>query len=131
MKRKFSPNKRISQRMLKAKIMKKARGGAFDRNPLLATSHQAICRTCGCTYEMLYLHHLKSGKFEIGDTQMVELVYTSLTISELEHTTEKVTPLIIKFKCGKCGTETAYSPISLEYLMYTATKPPKLELMYV
>jgi len=131
MKKKFNPNKRISQQALKAKIIKKAREGAFDRNPLLATLHQAICKDCGRAYEMVYLRHLKSGKFEIGDTQMVEVVYTSLAIPELEHTTEKVTPIIIKFKCGKCGAETTYSPISLEYLMYTAARPPNLELMYV
>lgn len=131
MKEKFSQNKKVSQQTLKAKIIKKAREGAFDRNPLLATSHQAICKTCGCAYEMVYLHHLKSGKFEIGETQMVEMVYSSLVMPELEHVKEKVTPIIIKFKCDKCGTETAYSPISLEYLMYTVTKPPKLEFMYV
>ena len=131
MKEKLSRNKRSSQQMLETKIIKKAREGAFDRNPLLATSHQAICKTCGRACEIVYLCHLKSGKFEVGDTQIVEIVYTSLAMPEPEHTTEKVTPIIIKFKCGKCGTETACSPISLEYLMYTATKPPKLELMYV
>jgi len=131
MKEKFSPSKRISQQVLKAKIIGKAREGAFDRNPLLATSHQAICKACGCAHEVVYLRHLKSGRFEIGDTQMVEVVYTYLAIPELEHATEKVTPILIKFKCGKCGTETVYSPVSLEYLMYTAAKPPKFELMYV
>jgi len=131
MKEKFSPNKRISQKMSKAKIIRKAREGAFDRNPLLATSHQATCKTCGCAHEMVYLHHLKSGSFEIGGTQMVEVVYTHLAVPELEHITEKVTPIIFRFKCDKCRTETACSPISLEYLMYTATKPPKLEPMYV
>jgi hypothetical protein len=131
MKEKPSQNKRISQQMLKAKIMKKASEGTFDRNPLLATSHQAICKACGCAYEMVYLRHLKSGKFEIGDTQMVETVYSYFAIPDLEHATEKVTPIIFKFKCGKCGTEIFCSPISLEYLMYTATKPPKPETMYV
>lgn len=131
MKKKSGQNKRISQKALKTKIMKKAREGAFDRIPLLATLHQAICKACGCANETVYLRHLKSGKFEVGDTQIVEVVYTSLAIPELEHTTEKVTPIIIKFKCSKCGTENVCSPISLEYLMYTATKPPKPEFMYV
>ena len=132
MKEKFvRPKKRVSQQVLKAKIMEKAREGAFDRNPLLATSHQTICKACRCAHEMVYLRHLKSGKFEIGDTQMVEVVYTSLAIPELEHVTENVTPIMFKFKCGKCGTETVCSPVSLEYLMYTATKPPKFEFMYV
>jgi len=117
--------------MLKAKIIKKAREGAFNRNPLLATSHQAICKACGCAHEIVYLRHLKSGKFEIGNTQMVEVAYTYHAIPELEHATEKVTPIIFKFKCDKCGTEIVCSPISLEYLMYTAAKPPKFELMYV
>jgi len=129
--KKSSPNKRISQQVLKAKIIKKAREGAFDRNPLLATLHRAACKTCGHTHEMIYLRHLKSGKFEIGNTQMVEVVYTYHAIPELEHTTEKVTPILIKFKCDKCEAETVCSPISLEYLMYTVAKPPKLELMYV
>jgi len=131
MKKKSSPNKRVSRQLLKAKIMKKAREGAFDRIPLLAALHQAICKACGCVNEMVYLRHLKSGKFEVGDTQMVEIVYTSFAQPELEHTTEKVTPIIIKVKCGRCGTETVCSPISLEYLMYTAAKPPKPEFMYV
>jgi len=60
---------------------------------------------------------------------MVEMVYTHLTIPE--HITEKVTPIMFKFKCDKCGTEAIFSPINLEYLMYTASKPPKLEIMYV
>jgi len=131
MKERSGSNKKVSQQVLKAKIMKKAREGAFDRNPLLATSHQALCKNCGCAYDIVYLRNLKSGKFEIGDTQMVEVVYTSLAMPELEHVTEKMTPIIFRIKCGKCGTETACSPISLEYLMYTATKPPNLELMYV
>jgi len=129
MKDRLNPDKRISQQVLKAKILRKAREGAFDSNPLLATSHKAACKTCGCTYEMVYLQHLKSGKFEIGDTQTVEMVYTYFAIPE--HTTEKVTPIIFKFKCRKCGTETIHSPISLEYLMYTAARPPKPEVMYV
>lgn len=129
--KKSSQNKRTSQHMLKTKIMKKAREGAFDYNPLLATLHQASCKACGYPYKMVYLHYLKSGKFEIGETQMVEMTYTYLATPELEHITEKVTPIIIKFECDKCGIETVCSPISLEYLMYTATKPPKLESMYV
>jgi len=129
MKEKVGSNKRISQQMLKAEIMEKARGGVFDSNPLLAALHHVTCKACGHVYEMVYLRHLKSGKFEIGETQIVEMVYTYLAIPE--HITEKVTPVIFRFKCEKCRTETACSPISLEYLMYTATKPPKLELMYV
>jgi hypothetical protein len=129
MKKKSSSNTRTSKQGLKAKIIKKAREGVFDRNPLLATLHQTACKTCGCAYEMVYLHYLKSGKFEIGDTQMVEVFYTHLAIQE--RTAEKVTPIIIRFKCDKCGTETVFSPISREYLMYIAKKPPKLELMYV
>ena len=131
MKEKFNPDKRISQRELKTKITKKAREGAFDSNPLLATLHQAMCKACGGSHEVVYLRYLKSGKFEIGKTQMVEMVYTHHAIPALEHTTEKVTPIIFRFKCSKCGTETVCSPISLEYLMYTATKPPKVEVMYV
>lgn len=132
MKEKINPNKKTSQQQeLKAKIVKKSREGAFDRNPLLATLHQTVCDACGHIYEMVYLRYLKSGKFEIGNTQMVEVVYSSLAMPELERTTEKVTPILIKFKCDKCGTEIVCSPISLEYLMYTATKPPKLEPMYV
>lgn len=129
MKEKVGSNKRISQQKIKTEIMKKARGGIFDSNPLLAALHNIACKSCGHVYEMVYLRHLKSGKFEIGETQMVEMVYAYLAIPE--HVTEKVTPIVFRFKCEKCGTETACSPISLEYLMYTATKPPKLELMYV
>ena len=131
MKEKSNLNKKFSQQELKAKITEKARQGAFDRNPLLATLHQTVCKACGHVHEMIYLRCLKSGKFEIGNTQMVEVVYSSLVMPELERTTEKVTPILIRFNCDKCGTETVCSPISLEYLMYTVTKPPKLEPMYV
>jgi len=129
MKDKIGSKKRISQQKLKIEIMKKARRGIFDSNPLLAALHHITCKACGHVYEMVYLRHLKSGKFEIGETQMVEMIYTQFTIPE--HATEKVTPIIFKFKCDKCRTETICSPISLEYLMYTAKKPPKLEIMYV
>jgi len=128
MKETLNPDKKISLQMLESKIVRKAREGAFGNNPLLATLHQAVCKPCGCAHEMVYLRYLKSGKFETGDTQMVEMFYTHLTIPE--HITEKVAPIIFKFKSGKCRTEAIFSLISREYVMYTASRPPKLEITY-
>jgi len=121
----------ILRRSSKEEIMNKARKGVFDRNPLLVTPHELVCKACGCTRKITYLNHLKSGRFELGETQMVEVSYAAPTIFGLSHTMERITPIIITIKCKRCGTEISCSPVSLEYLLFTTTKKQKLKNMYV
>ena len=115
----------------KEEIIDKAKKGAFNNNPLLATPHALICKTCGYKQKITYLHYLKTGQFELGKTRIVEVVHAAPTISGLRHTMERVTPIIIRIKCKRCGTEISCSPISIEYLLFTTAKKQKLNQMYV
>jgi len=115
----------------KNEIINRAREGVFDRNPLLATPHELVCTSCGCKHRITYLAHLKSGNFEVGKTEVVEVAYAALTVEGLGRMLENITPIIITVRCEKCGTETSFSPISLEYLLFTAEKQQRIEQMYV
>lgn len=129
MKRKSGPS--ILRRNPKDGIITRARKGVFDRNHLLATPHELVCKACGCKRKITYLDHLKSGSFELGEPRMVEVSYAAPTISGLGHTMERITPLIMTVRCERCGTEISCSPVSLEYLFFTATKQEKMKNMYV
>jgi len=122
---------RFLGRFSKEGIVNMARRGVFDRNPLLATSHELVCKACGCTLRITYLERLKSGSFELGKTRMVEVAVAAPTISGLFSTTERITPIIMKVRCERCEAEISCTPVSLEYLLFTARKPQKLEYMYV
>ncbi|NIR86778.1 hypothetical protein GWO13_04080 [Candidatus Bathyarchaeota archaeon] len=122
---------KISLRRSKKEIVDKARKGFFDGNPLLAAPHRLVCKACGCTREIVYLSYLKSGRFELGKTRMMEVVYAAPTLTGLGGTMERATPIIIRVKCKKCGSEMSFSPVSLEYLLFTVAKEHKLEQMYV
>jgi hypothetical protein len=112
-------------------IISRARKGAFDCNPLLATPHELVCKACGCKLKTTYLDHLKSGRFEFGETRVIEVSYAAPTISGLDHAVERITPVVMKVKCERCGTEISCSPISLEYLLFATTKQEKMRSMYV
>ena len=129
MKRKPSPS--VLRRNPKEEIINRARKRVFDRNPLLATPHQVVCKACGFTQKITYLDYLKSGKFELGETRMIEVSYAAPTIFGLSHAVERITPIIMTVRCERCGTEISCSPVSLEYLLFTATKQQKLKNMYV
>jgi len=122
---------RFLRRFSKESIVDMARRGAFNRNPLLAASHELVCKACGCTQKITYLERLKSGSFELGKTRVVEVAVAAPTISGLFSTTERITPIIMKVRCKRCEAEITCTPISLEYLLFTARKPQKLEYMYV
>ncbi len=115
----------------KREIVDKARKGFFDGNPLLAAPHRLVCKACGCTRKITYLSYLKSGRFRLGKTRMMEVVYAAPTLTGLGGTMERATPIIIRVKCKKCRREMSCSPVSLEYLLFTAAKEHKLEQMYV
>jgi len=129
MERKFNP--RDLRHDPKEEIVDKAKKGVFDGNPLLATSHVLVCKTCGQKQKITYLSYLKSGQFELEETRMIEVIHAAPTISGLMHTMEKVTPIIIRIKCKRCGTEMSCSPVSIEYLLFTVAKEQKLDQMYV
>lgn len=125
------PDSKISLQHSKREIVDKARKGFFNGNPLLATPHRLVCKACGCTRKITYLSYLKSGRFELGETRVVEVAYAAPTLTGLGRTMERATPIIIRVKCRKCGSEMSCSPLSLEYLLFTAAKEQKLEQMYV
>jgi len=129
MKRKSGPS--ILRHNPKDEIINRAKKGVFDRNPLLAAPHELVCKACGCKRKITYLDHLKSGRFELGETQMVEVSYAAPTILGLSHEMERITPLIMTARCERCGTEISCSPVSLEYLLFTATKQEKMRNVYV
>jgi len=115
----------------KGEIMNRARGGVFNGNPLLATPHRLECKRCGCAQDVTFLSYLKTGRFKLGKTSMMEVVYAAPTLTGFGHDVESATPLIIGVKCRKCGSEISCSPLSLEYLLFTAAKEQKLDQMYV
>lgn len=120
-----------SLQLSKREVVDKARKGFFNGNPLLATPHRLVCKACGCTRKVTYLSYLKSGRFRLGETRMMEVVYAVPTLTGLGRTTERVTPIVIRVKCRKCGSEVSCSPVNLEYLLFTTAKEQKLEQMYV
>jgi hypothetical protein len=129
MKKKTSPS--VPQRDHKQETINRARKGGFNRNPLLATPHQVVCKACGFAQKIIYLDYIKSGKFVLGETRLIQVSYAAPTVFGLSHTIEKRTPIIMTVRCKRCGTEVSCSPGSLEYLLFTATKKQKLKNMYV
>ena len=129
MKKKSSSS--VFRRDIKEEVVNMARRGVFDGNPLLAIPHRVVCKACGFAQKITYLDYLKSGKSELGETWMIEASYAAPTVFGLSHAMEKRTPIIMMARCERCGTEISCSPVSLEYLLFTATKQQKLKNMYV
>lgn len=121
----------ISRRHLREEVVKKSREGVFDRNPLLVIPHDLLCKGCGCSQKVTYLYYLRSGRFRLGKTEMVEVDRASLTITGLSRTVEKITPIIIRVRCKGCQTEISFSPVSLEYLLFIARKGEATEEIYI
>lgn len=122
---------RVSKRNLKAKVMQKVREGVFDRNPLLGTPHMVECKGCGCLQKVTYLKFLRSGRFEFGKTETVEVAYAAPTLLGLSYSSESVTPLLIRIECRRCGAKISCCPTSVEYLMFTARRRVKSDQIYV
>ena len=106
----------------KEEIRAEAERGVYNQNPLLATPHGVVCKTCGHRYSVIFLAYLKSGAFELEQTRMVEVVHAAPTITGLGQTMEQMTPITFKITCESCGAETSYSPLSLEYLVFTTRR---------
>lgn len=103
-------------------IRRKAEEGIFDHNALLALPHKVICRDCGYDNNVTFLEYLKSGKFELGETETVEVTYAAPTSTGLGRTIERSTPLVFRIECERCGTATQHTPVSLEYLLFAVTR---------
>jgi DNA-directed RNA polymerase subunit RPC12/RpoP len=104
----------------KQRIVDEAKRNTFDRNPLLNTAHQAVCKNCGNRIPLIYLDYLKSGRFKLGEAKTIEALqaYASGFVYEKE----QATPIIIEFKCVKCKSKNEVKPVSFEYLLFTIGK---------
>lgn len=103
-------------------IREQAAEGFFDRNPLLSTPHQVMCKDCRHRNRVVFLEYLRSGQFEIGETKMLEVTYATPSFTGLGRTIERSTPLVFKIECRRCGTVISYSPVSLEYLLFATER---------
>jgi hypothetical protein len=113
---------------LKATIIANARKGLFARNPLLTTVHVLTCPHCHHQQHIVYVESLKTGDFEIGATERIEVLDTSGPMGLWE--TEHVTPLIIPWCCAACGNRVEVRPVSVEYLQHVLTQPHAARAMY-
>jgi len=103
----------------KEEVIAEVEKGVFNRNPLLTTPHEVVCKGCGYRCNIVFLDYIRSGAFELGKTERIEVVHAAPTLTGLGQTLERMTPLIILVKCERCGAETSYSPLSLEYFLFT------------
>jgi hypothetical protein len=110
---------RLTRLPTKEAVMAEAKRGMFNRNPLLTTPHEVACKECGGRQTVVFLDYVQAGAFELGKTETVDVVHAAPTLTGLEHTVEQMTPLIIQIQCNRCGSETSYSPLSVEYLLFT------------
>jgi uncharacterized protein YlaI len=104
----------------KQRVMDAVKRNTFEKNPLLNTPHQILCKTCGKRISLIYLDYLKSGQFKLGEAMTAEVpqVYASGFTYEKEQTT----PIIIEIKCAQCESINEVKPVSLEYLLFTIGK---------
>ena len=119
----------VSLAQLKEMIMEKAQEGAFNLNPLLCTTHFITCQKCKHRQDMVFLEYLKSGEFEFGKPEQIEVVATHEPIGFLE--VETVTPIIMSVVCNVCGCRIEVRPVSAEYLSLVIRKPKTSVTMYV
>jgi len=113
----------------KETIIEKAQKGLFSHNPLLSTIHIVICQKCKHRKSVVYLTFLKSGEFEFGKTEQVEILNPQGSIGFLE--TENITPIIFTLICEKCGCHIEVEPINVEYLKNVIDRPITTRIMYV
>ena len=123
------PENERSSSHVKEFIMVTARKGTFNKNPLLSTTHTITCQQCQHSQSIVYLDSLKSGAFEVGKAEEIEVLDSSKPIESPEM--EKVTPISINLVCKKCGYCMEVRPVSVEYLQVVITRPPASGAMYV
>ena len=106
--------------------MEKARKGIFNNNPLLSTVHVVTCQKCRHRQHIVYLNYLKSGEFELGKTEQIQILNPQGFLE-----TETITPIILNLNCEKCGCQIEARPISVEYLKTIIDRPETTGIMYV
>lgn len=114
----------------KEKIKEKAVKGFFDRNPLISIPHEVRCKDRGYRNKVMFLDYLRSGKFEVGETKVIEVNFAAPTLTGLGQALERATPIKIWIKCKRCGNMIPHIPVSLEYLFFI-TKRGKISGIYV
>ena len=114
---------------LKARIIASAQKGVLARNPLLTTVHELTCPRCHHHQRIVYLESLKTGDFEVGPTERIEVLDSSGPMGIWEM--EPVTPIIIRCCCAACGNRFEVRPVSVEYLQRIIANPPVSSALYV
>jgi hypothetical protein len=110
-------------------IIDTARNGGFNHNPLLSTAHFVTCQRCKKRQRVVYLDYLKSGAFDFGKAEQIEVLTPQGAIGFVE--IETVTPIVISFSCDECGCLIEVKPISAEYLKVIINKPKSSGTMFV
>jgi uncharacterized protein YlaI len=113
---------------LKEIIGERARKGVLDHNPLLSTAHFVTCQQCKHRQSIVYLNYLKSGEFDLGKAQQIEVLDSSGPIGFLEM--EKATPTVISLICEACGSRIEVRPFTAEYLQVIIDRPQASGAMY-
>ena len=114
---------------IKEMIVDNANKGVFNRNPLLNTPHYFVCRNCKTDLRIVYLTYLKSGEFELGHTEEIEVLNPQGILNFIEK--ERVTPIVFKPVCRKCGAQVKIQPLNVEYLLVVINRPKSSSNIYV
>lgn len=121
--------RRFKERMIdKDMIIREAKKGTFNSNPLLSMPHEIFCEKCKHRQKIVYLENLKSGEFEIGRRRMEAIFYPQFG---LRHIIEPITPLIIKTNCKRCESKIYYTPINVEYISFLIEEGKEFSCSYV
>ena len=86
----------------KETIIENAQKGTFDSSPLLNTVHYVACPNCKCRQSVVLLEYLRTGKFEIGKAEQMEVLNTVGVMLFVER--ETFTPIIVSQMCKECGS---------------------------
>ena len=113
---------------LKEIIMENARKGAFDNSPLLSTAHPVTCPNCKYRQSIVLLEYLKTGEFEIGKAEQMEVLITEGIIDFLEK--ETWTPIVVRPVCKGCGSTLEVKMVNIEYLRAIIDRPKASKTMY-
>jgi hypothetical protein len=76
----------------------------------------------------VYLDSLKSGDFEVGKTEHIDVLNSSGPMGLWEQ--EQITPLTISYRCEVCTDIIEISPVSVEYLQLIINNPPVSSSIY-
>ena len=113
---------------IKERIIKNARRGSFDRNPLFSTVHFVPCPRCRHQQPTKYLDSLKEGTFKIKAPEEIEILSFLGPFDYVE--TQVSTPLVIELSCERCGRRIVTMPTNVEYALATLEQPRVAEGMY-